>query len=218
MVVRGKTVACCLKNLMEKTLMALSHIQPRPPQSPSVRERDTRGVDPGKTRDAPPNAAPPSDRVLLSRQTAPADLKRILVERIMTRTEMENTSVTRDQFAAAGKAEFDQRGASAAAETSPEATAARIVEGATGYIFKAYRTRQRGMTEGNFAKFQDQVLRGFNSGVEDAKDIFAGLQALTPEMDRWIAQTESVARQRLGGFFEEVRASLRETLKGSQAA
>jgi succinate dehydrogenase flavin-adding protein (antitoxin of CptAB toxin-antitoxin module) len=203
---------------MEKTLMALSHIQPRPPQSPSVRERDTRGVDPGKARDALPNAPLPSDRVLFSRQTAPADLKRILVERIMTRTEMESTSATRDLFAAAGKAEFDQRGASAAAETSPEATAARIVEGATGYIFKAYRTRQRGMTEGDFVKFQDQVLRGFSTGVEDAKDIFAGLQAMTPEVDRWIAQTESVARQRLGRFFEEVRTSLRQTQKAGQAA
>lgn len=198
--------------------MALSHIQPRPPQSASVRERDTRGVDPGKTRDALANAPLPSDRVLLSRHTAPADLKRILVERIMTRTEMENTSATRDQFVAAGKAEFDQRGASTAAETSPEATAARIVEGATGYIFKAYRTRQRGMTEGDFVKFQEQVLRGFSTGVEDAKDIFAGLQAMTPETDRWIAQTESVARQRLDKFFEQARASLRQTQKAGQAA
>jgi hypothetical protein len=74
------------------------------------------------------------------------------------------------------------------------------------------------MTEGDFVKFQDQVLRGFSTGVEDAKDIFAGLQAMTPEVDRWIAQTESVARQRLGRFFEEVRTSLRETSKASQAA
>jgi hypothetical protein len=193
--------------------MSLSHIQPLSSQSPALRESEMRRTDVGKAREAAPAMGAPllADQVLLGRQTAAVDLQRILVERVMTRTEMETAAATRELLAAAGKAEFERRGAAAAtSDTSPEATAMRIVEGATGYIFKAFRLRHRRITEADLAKFRSQVLRGFEAGLEDAKDIFAGLQAMTADMERWVTQTEARARQYLDRFFADVLAAVQK--------
>jgi len=204
--------------------MAISNIPFDPSTSFQVRGREVgekRLREAGESAAATPFAST-IDEVALRGTAEVASLNSMIVERVLSRTEarltagaqrgeaLASSAGAQDLFAAAGKAEFEARAAAAAKDVSPEATAGRIVEGITGYIFKAYQMQRPEMTEEAFLSFQEQVLTGFEAGLEDAKDILTGLQAMTPELTRSIDRTEELVREQLAKFFETTLESIRE--------
>ncbi|MFP4381013.1 MAG: DUF5610 domain-containing protein [Candidatus Sumerlaeia bacterium] len=203
--------------------MALSNIQPggsqpnnkvqreREMQQPEEAKEQTRAEKIQKNMVGGPAKG---ESVNLGENSARVDANAMLLERILSRTEIELPPQAREMFEAAGKAEFQAANApatdGAAFDASPEATAGRIVDGITGYIFKAWQTQHPEMTEESFSEFQSQVMKGFEQGVEEAKDIITGLQAMTPETQESINQTESLVREQLDDFFNTTMEQIQE--------
>lgn len=204
--------------------MVLSNIQPSggPGGSPAriSREREAESAPPPDSarannfRENLTGGVPMNEKIQLGRDAAKLNSSALLLERILSRTQIELPAETRQLFEAAGKADFEASVAPGAdgrpLDTSPEATAGRIVDGITGYIFKAWQMRNPEMTEESFQRFQTQVMKGFEQGLDEAKDILAGLQALTPELEESIGQTESLVRSRLDEFFQSTIEAIRQ--------
>ncbi|NQU42855.1 DUF5610 domain-containing protein [bacterium] len=191
--------------------MALSHVQFNTMRSRPVQEKNP--VERG--RDMPPDPeSSPVDRLIetvqLGKQIEKTDVRAILTERLLTRVETETSPAAQKLFQAAGKADFEASAAASAADISPEATAGRIVDGITGYIFGAWKLRNPEMSETDFTKFRDLVMQGFEKGLQDAKDILTGLQVLDPELQESIGRTEELVRSQLQSFFDETLSAIRE--------
>lgn len=194
--------------------MALSNIQPNQPRPVNVQSRDN------AQRTGPAKEGPRAEEALagggveqvrLGAQVTKADADRILVESVLARIQPDMPSpAAQELFMAAGKAEFDAQAFGPQVDTSPEATAGRILDGITGYIFNAWQMQNPEATEADFLKFQDQVMSGFEKGLQDAKDILTGLQAMTPELETEIGRTEQIVRDGLDEFFQDTFEQIRE--------
>jgi len=189
--------------------MAISGIPPQPNQSIQSRAKETEGQLIRRQLERIGAGSAPLDKVSVSGVIEVADIQRILTERLVTRVEQQ-TPAAQELFQAAGKADFEAKISQPGIDTSAEATAGHIVEGITGYIFGAFQLQNPDMTEADLLRFQEQVLSGFERGLEEAKDILSGLQVLTPEIEESIGQTESLVREQLDTFFEQTLAALRE--------
>jgi uncharacterized protein DUF5610 len=197
--------------------MAVSGIQPQPNPSIQTRAKEAEGQLIRRQLEQIGAGSVSSDRVSVSGIMDAAETQRILTERLVTRVEQQ-TPAAQELFQAAGKADFEAKIAQPGIDTSAEATAGRIVDGITGYIFGAFQLQNPDMTEADFTRFQEQVLSGFERGLEEAKDILSGLQALTPEIEDSVGQTESLVREQLSTFFEEMIATLREDTASANEA
>ncbi|MBN1866932.1 DUF5610 domain-containing protein [Candidatus Sumerlaeota bacterium] len=94
-------------------------------------------------------------------------------------------------------------------EETPEALAGRIVEGIAEFIMGSWRSRHPDMEEADVLRFQNQVMRGFELGLNDTKDILTGLGVFTPVVADSLERTEGLAREQLAEVFETTLKSVR---------
>ncbi len=184
--------------------------QPLPPKS-KIQESDA----PRKTEETAQPPASAVDRVHFQGRVGEVETGKIVTDRVLERVEIETSAAqgaraARDLFAAAGKAEFQAAAPQTTGQVSPEAAANRIVEGITGYIFNAFQSRNSEPAPEDIRNFREQVVAGFEAGLEDARDILTGLQAATPEVEDSVNQTEVIVRERLDAFFEDLLAAASE--------
>ena len=85
---------------------------------------------------------------------------------------------------------------------SPEATSQRILDGITGYIYRAWKTQNPDATAEDFEGFRQQIEKGVAQGVEEAREILLSMQTLTPEIDSGITETVAHLTKGLNAFFE----------------
>ena len=149
-----------------------------------------------------------TDQVSLGERVSELRLRLMIVEQTLSHIESGTFKSPENLFAATGKAEFEAKAAQST-DTSSEATAGRILEGITGYIFAAFELTHPDMTEEDLETFREQVMKGFEQGLEEAREIIGALGAMSPELTDGIAQTESLVREGLDDFFaakfEEIR-------------
>ena len=202
--------------------MALSNIQPTQPrplqtQSRENAEKTAKTALDGEMRAEDTANASITESIDLGQSILKSDANRVLVESVLARIAPDVVSTgAQELFQTAGKAEFEATAYGPDVDTSPEATAGRIVDGITGYIYGAWMTQNPDATEEDLAAFQEQVMSGFEKGLEDAKDILTGLQAMTPELEGEIGQTESLVRDQLAEFFEDALQQIREAQGGGE--
>jgi len=85
-------------------------------------------------------------------------------------------------------------------DTSPEATAGRIVDFALG-AFAAYAERHSELGDAEARQaFVDIIGPAISQGIEEARGILGALNALTPEVDANITKTAEIIHQRLSDF------------------
>lgn len=210
--------------------MAMSNInmnpyRPKGPDAPQENRGARKSEKPEKAEGAnQAQQAGQSDNVSLGASPARVRLNAILMERTFTHVEMEVSPAAQELFNASGKTEFQEKmqalmeAGPEKMDTSPEATAGRILEGITGYIFKAFQSQNPEMTEEDFTRFQEQVLKGFETGLGEAKDILSGLNAMNEDLESQIGKTEELVRDQLATFFEEQLEIIRENKADSQEA
>lgn len=104
---------------------------------------------------------------------------------------------------------FDQAGRGEYLESvdSPEdlsaaGTAERILDGITGYIYRAFQLGNPEADLEDFARFKGEVLRGFEQGLEEARGYIEALGDLTDEQSERIDETGDLVREGLDAFFD----------------
>jgi len=110
----------------------------------------------------------------------------------------------RSLLEAAGRSEY-LASVSNPTDLSPEATAERILGGIRGYIYGAFSLAHPDATDGEFERFTSDVMRGFERGTSQARQVFEGLKDLEPDLAEEIARTQARVRDGLEAFFEEQR-------------
>ena len=110
-------------------------------------------------------------------------------------------------FERAGRSEYLESSLNDSAagmlDLSPEATAARILGGIQGYIYRAFMAQHPGATAEDFEHFKAEVVRGFEQGMSEAGNILAGLSRLDNDLAEEIERTETLVREGLAEFFAE---------------
>lgn len=85
-------------------------------------------------------------------------------------------------------------------DTSPEATANRIVDFALG-AFESYWGNHDDLNQDDArAAFADFIGKAINQGIEEARDILTALNALNPEVGGNIDTISSLIQERLDAF------------------
>jgi len=102
-------------------------------------------------------------------------------------------------------------------DLSPEATAGRILGGITGYIYEAYKLQNPEFDVGRLEQFQTQVMRGFETGLGEAKSIIKAVGMLDDKLGEQIGQTEAKVREGLDAFFTRERERLSAGAEASAA-
>ena len=164
-----------------------------------------------------PRAAPPSsaldvaDHVSLSAEARQLQLPATLLAHSLDATEAKVNELLDASYAQlmerAGRSDYLASVANPT-DLSPEATAGRILGGITGYIYEAYKLQNPDLDVGGLAQFQSQVMRGFETGLKDAKAIIAAVGILDDKLGAQIGQTESLVRDGLDAFFARERERL----------
>ncbi|HNR32863.1 MAG TPA: DUF5610 domain-containing protein [Candidatus Hydrogenedentes bacterium] len=85
-------------------------------------------------------------------------------------------------------------------DTSPEATADRIVNFALSFFSKYAENNGLSDDEEGRRQFATFIGGAIAQGIQEARDILQGLQALTPGADNLIENTASIIQQRLEDF------------------
>lgn len=173
-----------------------------------------------------PRAAPPSaardgeDRVSLSPAARQLQVTTTLLRQPLEATEAQINQLLEDSYAQllerAGRSDYLASVANPT-DLSPEATAGRILGGITGYIYEAYKLQNPDLDAGGLAKFQTQVMRGFETGLGEAKSIIAAMGILDDKLGAEIGQTESLVREGLDAFFTRERERLSAPPDGTTA-
>ncbi|WP_085297057.1 DUF5610 domain-containing protein [Cognaticolwellia mytili] len=92
-------------------------------------------------------------------------------------------------------------------DVSPEATAKRIVQGATAY-YEAFKSQNRDLSEEeSLNEFLNVISSGIDTGFDDAKDILESLSVLEGDIATNIDSTYDFVQQGLNSFKEQVIAS-----------
>jgi hypothetical protein len=153
----------------------------------------------------------PGDRVTLS----PAALQHQATSRLTTTpldaTERQVADVLEQAYSElyerAGKSDY-MASIADTSDRSADATAGRILDGITGYIYKAYQMGHPDMTAERFDAFQTQVLEGFSQGLSEAKGMISVAGLLDPEMTLDIGKTEDLVHRGLEDFFAREKERL----------
>jgi hypothetical protein len=152
-------------------------------------------------------------RVEISPQAERARAQRSILRSVFGGVEQDADADAQALFEAAGRSEYLDAIAQPS-DTSPQATAQRILGGITGYIYGAFRLAHPDASAEDFDRFAADVLRGFEKGLGEARSIIEGLAALTPELASGIDRTEALVREGLEVFFSDER----RRLEGERAA
>jgi hypothetical protein len=88
-------------------------------------------------------------------------------------------------------------------DLSAEATAQRILDGIGGYVIRAFRAQNLDATWEQAECFRQQVLRGVNQGIAEAKRAIADLGMLDPELASSIEEIAERVREGLPLMFTE---------------
>lgn len=88
-------------------------------------------------------------------------------------------------------------------DTSPDATAGRIVNFALGFFSKYAENNGLADDEAGRKQFADFIGAAIGQGIQEARDILTGLQVLNPETDNLIENTASIIQQRLDDFVKK---------------
>lgn len=89
-------------------------------------------------------------------------------------------------------------------DTSPEATAERIVGFATS-LFKIYQQQKPSEDkEQQLNDFMDVIGKGINQGFDDAKAILTGLKVFEGDVEKGVATTYDLVMQGLQSFREKM--------------
>lgn len=95
-------------------------------------------------------------------------------------------------------------------DMSPEATAERIVDFATGFL-DAYKMQHSEMSDEEATKNFMELIRGaIDEGFAQAKDIITSLNAMSPELDNTITETYDLVQQGLDNFFNLMMEQIQE--------
>ena len=162
-----------------------------------------------------PAAATPTqargDRVSLSPEARQLQVTTTLLRQPLAATEAQINQLLEDSYAQlmerAGRSDYLASVANPT-DLSPEATAGRILGGITGYIYEAYKLQHPDLDAGGLAEFQTQVMRGFETGLKEAKAIIAAVGILDEKLGAEIGQTEARVREGLDAFFTRERERL----------
>jgi len=92
-------------------------------------------------------------------------------------------------------------------DVSPEATAERIVSGATGLLGRFLNANEDKTLGDNFANFMDIIRGGIEQGFNEARDILASLQVLQGDIASNVDRTYELVQQGLGNFETDFRDS-----------
>jgi hypothetical protein len=87
-------------------------------------------------------------------------------------------------------------------DTSPEATAERILEFALGQFGRFQENHEELGEDEARQQFVDLIGGAIGQGISEAREILGALSALTPEVDSGISTIESIIEQRLQAFAE----------------
>ena len=89
-------------------------------------------------------------------------------------------------------------------DTSPEATAERIVAFATGFYGRYKELNPDKSEEENLNNFLQIIGGGIDKGFDDAKDILKGLKVYEGEVESGVDKTYSLVMQGLDSFREKM--------------
>lgn len=104
-------------------------------------------------------------------------------------------------FDQAGRAEYLES-VDAPDDLSAGATAERILDGITGYIYRAFQLGNPDADAEDFARFKSEVMRGFEQGLEEARGYIEALGDLTDEQGERIDEIADLVREGLDAFFD----------------
>jgi hypothetical protein len=193
--------------------MVLSGIQPQAVRTVESK-RPAEGLREGLRKPDETAAGVGTDSVAFQGRIESVETQRLVAERVLSRVESESLSGlspvhARQSLQTAGQAQFLADLATQSDETAtPETMAGQIVQGITGYIFKAFQTNNPNLDSSTFQGFQEQVLKGLDMGLNDARDILTGLQVMTTDLADSLAETGQSARRQLETFFTKTAESL----------
>lgn len=101
-------------------------------------------------------------------------------------------------------------------DTSPEATAERIVGFATS-LFNIYQQQRPSEDkEQQLNDFMDVIGKGINQGFDDAKAILKGLRVFEGEVEEGVGKTFDLVMQGLQSFREKILEGLKQPEESSQ--
>ncbi|WP_423186055.1 DUF5610 domain-containing protein [Alishewanella sp. d11] len=102
-------------------------------------------------------------------------------------------------------------------DTSPEATAERIVGFATS-LFKIYQQQKPATDqEQQLTDFMAVIGKGINQGFDDAKAILTGLKVFEGEVETGVGKTFELVMQGLQSFQEKMRESFKPAADKNEA-
>ncbi len=92
---------------------------------------------------------------------------------------------------------------------SAAASAERILGGIAGYIYRAFRMSNSLAGLEDFARFKEEVQRGFEQGLEEGRGYIEAMGDLSDDLSEQISETGDLVREGLEAFFdrEEERLS-----------
>jgi hypothetical protein len=92
-------------------------------------------------------------------------------------------------------------------DVSPEATAKRIVQGATAF-YEAFKSQNSQLSEEeSLNEFLNVISSGIDTGFDDAKDILESLSVLEGDIASNVDSTYDFVQQGLNSFKEQMMAS-----------
>jgi len=186
------------------TLSRISAIETGPHEGIS---EDRRSASPG----TPAVRARQGDRVTLSPEAQQYQASSQLTTTSLDATERQVSDVLERAYAElyerAGKSDY-MASIADTSDRSADATAGRILGGITGYIYRAYQMGHPDMTAEQLDTFQTQVLKGFNQGLGEARQMIGAAGLLDSAMTLDIGNTEDLVHRGLEDFFASEKQRL----------
>ncbi len=208
----------------EEGAMALSGIQPQGVRALESKKLVTEMLRDGVRKSQEAGSGTGTDSVTFQGRIESLETQRLVTERVLSRVESESVSglspvQAQQLFQTSGQAQFQSDLASQQGEAAtPEAMAGQIVQGITGYIFKAFQANNPDLDRTKLEGFQQQALKGVDQGLGDARDILTGLQVLNSDLADSLDKTGQLARQQLASFFSKTAETLQDQTSGVVAA
>jgi hypothetical protein len=161
--------------------------------------------NPQELRTEPTAITRPSAAVALSNRARAADAQRSILEKALSG--MEEQLSRDDLFAEAGRADYLES-VSNPTDLSAEATSERILGGITGYIYGAFRLQHDEIGHDELESFREQVMRGFERGMGEARQILGAIDVLDDTLASQIGETDRLVRDGLERFFADQAAAI----------
>lgn len=148
------------------------------------------------------------DQLNLSPEAVVADAAATFTAQALTRLER-GVGVSESAARRAGREEFLRR-IETGADAGPEATAERLVAGATGYVYRAWRDQAQSPDETEVERYRDDVGRNVRQELAAAVQHLRGLGVQDGDLDERARQAGDRALERLAEFAREDADRVRE--------